>query len=113
MENARGHKRKKYNQEKYQSHIAVYIFFFTLYILCIHITVYANMDKRADRIVKQYGERSASPEKRLRDKDKRRAAYYQFYTEWKWGDVQNYHLALNSGLIGIDKCVDIIAQLCL
>lgn len=79
---------------------------------CLRVFIYADMEKRADRIVKQYGERSVSPEKRLRDKDKRRAAYYQFYTEWKWGDVQNYHLALNSGLIGIDKCVDIIAQLC-
>ena len=29
----------------------------------------------------------------------------------KWGHAQNYHLTLDSGVIGIDKGVDIIAQL--
>ena len=29
----------------------------------------------------------------------------------KWGHAQNYHLTLDSGVIGIDKCVDIIADM--
>ena len=52
-----------------------------------------------------------SPEERLRDKDKRRAAYHRFYTDMKWGYAQNYHLTLNSGVLGIDQCVKIIASL--
>ena len=64
-----------------------------------------------ERIVEVYGERAQSPEERLRDKDKRRAAYHRFYTNMKWGHAQNYHLTLDSGVIGIDKCVDIIAAL--
>ena len=47
---------------------------------CLTVFVHASMEKRAERIVKQYGEKEAPPEKRLKDKDKRRAAYYQFYT---------------------------------
>ena len=66
---------------------------------------------RAKRIVEVYGEWEQSPEERLRDKDKRRAAYHRFYTNMKWGHAQNYHLTLDSGAIGIDKCVDIIAEL--
>ena len=62
-------------------------------------------------IVKVYGERKQFPEDRLLDKDKRRAAYHRFYTNMKWGHAQNYHLTLDSGVIGIGKCVDIIAQL--
>ena len=58
-----------------------------------------------------YGEREQSPEERLRDKDKRRAAYHRFYTNMKWGHAQNYHLTLDSGAIGIDRCVNIIAEL--
>ena len=69
------------------------------------------MRKRADRIVRLYGERTDSPEKRLRDKDKRRAAYYQIYTDVKWGDIRNYHVALDSGVIGIDNCVETIVRL--
>ena len=64
---------------------------------------------RAKLIVEVYGEREQSPEERLRDKDKRRVAY--FYTNMKWGHAQNYHLTLDSGVIGIDRCVDIIAAL--
>ena len=45
------------------------------------------------------------------DKDKRRSAYHRFYTNMKWGHAQNYHLTLDSGVLGIDKCVDIIAEL--
>ena len=60
---------------------------------------------RAKRIVEVYGEREQSPEQRLRDKDKRRAAYHRFYTNMKWGYAQNYHITLDSGELGIDKCV--------
>lgn len=75
------------------------------------VFIHADLDKRAKRIVEQYGDREDSPEKRLKDKDKRRAAYYQFYTDLKWGAVQNYHVALDSGALGIEKCVEILAAL--
>ena len=50
---------------------------------CLRVFIYADMESRAKRIVKQYGETDVSPEKRLKDKDKCRAAYYQFYTDMK------------------------------
>ena len=56
-------------------------------------------------------EREQSPEQRLRDKDKRRAAYHRFYTNMKWGHAQNYHICLDSGKLGIDTCVKILRQL--
>lgn len=78
---------------------------------CLKVFVHADIDFRATRIVEVYGEREQSPEERLRDKDKRRAAYHRFYTNMKWGHAQNYHLTLDSGVLGIDKCVDIITEL--
>ena len=78
---------------------------------CLKVFIHADMAFRAERIVKVYGEREQPPEERLRDKDKRRAAYHRFYTNMKWGHAQNYHLTLDSGVIGIDKCVDIIADM--
>ena len=78
---------------------------------CLTVFIHSDMEKRAKRIVEQYGERADSPEKRLKDKDKRRAAYYQFYTDKKWGSMQNYHIALDSGVLGIEKCVEILAAL--
>ena len=78
---------------------------------CLKVFIHADMAFRTKRIVEVYGEWEQSPEERLRDKDKRRAAYHRFYTNMKWGHAQNYHLTLDSGAIGIDKCVDIIAEL--
>ncbi len=78
---------------------------------CLKVFIHADMAFRAERIVKVYGEREESPEQRLRDKDKRRAAYHRFYTNMKWGYAENYHLTLDSGVLGIDRCVDIISGL--
>lgn len=78
---------------------------------CLKVFIHADMKFRAERIVKVYGEREQSPEERLRDKAKRRAAYHRFYTNMKWGHAQNYHLTLDSGVLGLDKCVEIIADL--
>lgn len=78
---------------------------------CLKVFIHADMDKRVERIVKVYGETNVAPEKRLRDKDKRRKSYYHFYTETEWGIAKNYHISLDSGAFGIDKCVDIIAGL--
>ena len=57
---------------------------------CLKVFIHADMKFRAERIVKVYGERERSPEERLRDKDKRRAAYHRFYTNMKWGHAQNF-----------------------
>ena len=78
---------------------------------CLKVFIHADLDKRAKCIVEQYGERPEAPEKRLKDKDKRRASYYQFYTDWKWGDLRHCDIALNSGSLGIEKCVDILSKL--
>lgn len=78
---------------------------------CLTVFIHASMEKRAERIVRVYGEGGESPEKRLKDKDKRRKAYYQLYTDTEWGIAKNYHIALDSGVLGIEKCVEIIAGL--
>ncbi len=68
-------------------------------------------EQRAERIVSVYGQRQESPAKRLHDKDERRKAYYELYTGIQWGQVDNYELCLDSGKIGINRCVDMIADL--
>lgn len=73
--------------------------------------IHADMKFRAERIVKVYGQREQSPEQRLKDKDKRRAAYHRFYTDMKWGHAQNYDVTLNSGTLGLEKCAEILKEL--
>ena len=78
---------------------------------CLTVFIHADRDYRARRIVEVYGEREQSPEQRIREKDKRRAAYHRFYTDRKWGYAQNYQIALDSGKLGIDPCVAILQGL--
>ena len=94
----------------------VFVGFCSEYILrkhdnCLRVFIYADLDKRAKRVVEQYGETSEAPEKRVKDKDRNRAAYYQYYTDLKWGAAKNYHISLNSGTLGIDACVEILKNL--
>ena len=78
---------------------------------CLKVFIHADMDFRAKRIVEVYGERENSPEQRIKDKDKRRAAYHRFYTNRKWGQSQNYHITLDSGVLGLERCAEIICSL--
>ncbi|MDO4345379.1 MAG: cytidylate kinase-like family protein [Eubacteriales bacterium] len=75
------------------------------------VFIHASREYRAKRIVEVYGERRESPEKRLKDKDERRKAYYQHYTDMEWGNAANYYVALDSGALGIETCTDIITQI--
>ncbi|NLH63124.1 MAG: cytidylate kinase-like family protein [Erysipelotrichaceae bacterium] len=77
----------------------------------LRVFIYADMEYRADRIVRVYGQSDVKPEKRLKEKDKRRAAYYEIYTDQKFGDPKNYDLCLNSGRIGLEESAELIADL--
>lgn len=78
---------------------------------CLTVFIHADLAFREERIVKVYGERDESPRQRILEKDKRRAAYHRFYTDMKWGYAKNYHISLDSGNIGIEKCVTILSSL--
>lgn len=78
---------------------------------CLHVFIHSGTEKKVERIVKLYGETSDRPEKRLADKDKKRSVNYHYYTDRTWGDARNYHLSLDSGEFGIERCVDMIVEL--
>ena len=44
-------------------------------------------------------------ERRIREVDRKRKEYYQYYTGNTWGRAQNYHLCLDSGPVGVDGCL--------
>ena len=41
----------------------------------------------------------------MREVDRKRKDYYQYYTGNTWGKAQNYHLCVDSGLVGVDGCL--------
>ena len=78
----------------------------------LHVFIHADMKSRAKRIVERFGEQERSAEKRLNEKDQKRKVYYKNYTGRSWGQAQNYDLCLNSGVLGSERCVELIAAAC-
>jgi len=79
---------------------------------CLNVFIHADMMHRAEHVVAHYGVPAASAEKELAKSDQLRRSYYRHYTGRTWGKAQNYHLSLDSGVLGIEQCVDIIVRLC-
>lgn len=78
---------------------------------CLNVFVHAAAETRAERIVRLYGETEKSPAKRLEEKDKKREVYYKYYTGQVWGMAKNYAISLDSGKLGLDRCVELITGL--
>ena len=49
-------------------------------------------------------------EERIRKADKQRASYYNYYATATWGDVENYDLVVDTGVLGVDGAVELIAK---
>ena len=75
---------------------------------CLKVFIHADMKFRAKRIVEVYGEREQSPEERLRDKDKRRAAYHNEHCPTQWGHGDTYDLTINSSRLGLSGTTDFL-----
>lgn len=77
---------------------------------CLHVLIHADMEHKKERAIHSYGVSAKDAEKIIHKRNKARASHYKYYTGLTWGSVQNYHISLNSGLLGISDCVEIIAN---
>lgn len=77
----------------------------------LNVFIHADKAYRMDRLQDESEEKIVDPERYLKEMDKKRASYVQFYTDIQWGVAKNYDITLDSSAIGIDKCVEIISSL--
>lgn len=76
---------------------------------CINIFVHADKEKRIERICRERGLTREAASNTVTKTDKRRASYYNFYTGKKWGRSENYHLCVDSTLLGVEGTAQMIA----
>lgn len=76
----------------------------------IHFFFYSDINNRVERAMKYYGLEEKKAKEAIEKTDKKRAAYYNYYTGERWGEIKNYHMSLNTDSIGIDSCVDVLAK---
>lgn len=72
------------------------------------VFICGSMKKRVERMRQLKQESSRKMEARIREIDQRRRDYYQYFTGNEWGNPRNYHISLNSGELGIERCVEMI-----
>ena len=77
----------------------------------LNVFIHGDMYDKLTRAVNSYEVDERDVENSIRKIDKHRANYYEYYTDRKWGRVENYDLSLNSSTFGIDGCVAIIKML--
>ncbi|WP_313132019.1 cytidylate kinase-like family protein [Anaerocolumna sp.] len=74
----------------------------------VNIFIWASLEFRKKRAMELDHMPKDKVEEEIRRIDKRRANYYNYHANEKWGKAENYHLSLRSDYIGIDNCVECI-----
>jgi Cytidylate kinase len=76
----------------------------------LRVFIHADKDTRVKRVV----EKGIVEESRASDfvtkADKRRSNYYNFYSNNKWDDLQNYDLTINTAVFDVDSAAEMIIQ---
>lgn len=63
--------------------------------------LYSGLKQRLAHMRRESGVyRAAAPVKEVERMDRRRAAYYKYHTGQEWGQPANYHLCVDTGMLG-------------
>ena len=77
----------------------------------LRVFIHAPMEARLARVASYslaWSQREVA--KHIRVEDKRRSAYYHYYTGEEWRDAAGYDLSLDSEALGEDGCVELIQR---
>ncbi len=77
----------------------------------INVFIHAPLDARVQRIMSLYHLDEAGAMKAIAKSDKERGNHYFRYTDKKWGKAQNYHVCINSALLGVERTAEMLADL--
>ncbi len=77
---------------------------------CLNVFVTGPEEYRIERIVKNEGISEEEAEKLIRKKDRIRETYYNYYTMGSWGSASNYHLCVDSSVLGIEGTANFIIE---
>lgn len=78
----------------------------------VNVFIYASdMQARIDRAVTVDGINPKDAVSHIKKKDKQRREYYNFYSDGRWGEPENYDMCLNTSALGYDACVEIIESI--
>lgn len=75
---------------------------------CLRVFIYADMPFRMERAEKVENISSDKVIAELKRMDKKRSDFFNAHSGSKWGSLDFFPICLNSGLLGVDTCVDML-----
>ena len=77
----------------------------------IRVFIHAEEESKKKRIMDEYGIAEQNVSVIAKKNNKRRSSYFAANTQKKWNDYKNYDIVLDSGTLGIEGCVNVLAGL--
>lgn len=77
----------------------------------VAVFVHADIEDRVSRIMRLEGCERARAERLIRDTDRNRANYHNFYSSRKWGRCSSYDFSVSTSRFGVEGAVRIILSL--
>lgn len=83
---------------------------------CLNVFITASMPDRIKRVrtVNKYGDTEGLSDEKLADLlrkgDRKRSSYYGNYSFKTWGAADSYDMCLNTSILGIEGCADVIEE---
>ena len=77
----------------------------------LDVFLYASDIHRAVRVSELIGSTNPNEiQKKMQHTDTARRAFHEHFTGKRWGDSRNYNLALDTGVLGYETCIDLICE---
>ena len=80
------------------------------YPRCLNVFIMADMKDRIKRVAELQKITAEKAGDYIEKTDKKRAGYYNYFSNKIWGAAESYHLCINSSILGIDETVKLIRQ---
>ncbi|MEG1848726.1 MAG: cytidylate kinase-like family protein [Lachnospiraceae bacterium] len=77
---------------------------------CLSVFIHADKSFRLKRAVEAEHIAQADAENMLKKVDKRRSSFYTRHTGLPWGQQDTFEICLDSGRLGLDTCVELLAH---
>ena len=77
---------------------------------CINIFISSEIEDRIRRVSEMMKMPSDKAKELIRETDKKRADYYNYFTNKEWGVAKSYHLCINSSLLGETNTLSFITN---
>lgn len=74
----------------------------------LSVFVTASEEDRVARICASCGKDEKVCRNHIANAERKRASYYNYYTFKTWGAAESYDLCVNSSLLGIEGCADVV-----